>query len=67
VLSPGDRYEVRNVQKLFGAPIASGTFNGGAITLPMSGVTPPTPVGLSSSLAPKTGPDFDVFVVAKLP
>jgi len=62
VVPPGVRYEVRNVQDLFGAPVASGT-GGGAISLPMSGVRPPTPVGMSSSSAPTTGPYFNVFVV----
>ena len=67
VLAPGDRYEVRNVQRLFGSAVASGTFNGGTISLPMGGVSPPVPIGMSSSRAPKTGPDFDVFIVTKLP
>jgi len=62
VVPAGVRYEVRNVQDLFGAPVASGT-GGGAISLPMSGIRPPTPVGLSSSPAPTTGPYFNVFVV----
>lgn len=66
VLAVGDRFEVRNVQDLFGAPVVSGTFGGGAISIPMTGVTSPVPVGLSSSPAPKTGPYFDVFVVVKL-
>ena len=65
VLNPGDQYEVRNVQDLFGAPVASGTYSG-AVTLPMNGVTPPAPVGFTSSRAPKTGPNFDVFVVTRI-
>jgi hypothetical protein len=65
VLPLGAGYEIRNVQALFSAPVLSGTFTGGAVLLPMSGVTPPVPIGLSSSRAPKTGPDFDVFVVTK--
>jgi hypothetical protein len=66
VLSAGDRYEVHNVQDLNGAAVASGTFSGGSITLPTTGVQPPAPVGVSSSPAPRTGPDFDVFIVTKL-
>jgi hypothetical protein len=65
VLAAGDRYEVRNVQDLSGAPVASGTFGGSSISIPMNGVAPPVPMGLSSSRAPRTGPDFDVFVVVK--
>ena len=65
-LGAGEKYEVRNVQSLFGTPAAQGTFGGGTVTIPMTGVTPPTPVGLSASRAPKTGPRFDVFVVTKV-
>ena len=64
VLSAGDRYEVRNVQDVFGAPVVAGTFDGGAVTIPMGGVTPPAPIGrFAPRQAPRTGPDFDVFLV----
>jgi hypothetical protein len=66
ILAPGDRYEVRNVQALNGAPVASGTYNGIGISLSMEGVTPPVPVGFAASRAPRTGPEFDVFVVERL-
>ena len=65
ILNPGDTYVLRNVQNLFGSPIASGTFSGGALTLPLGGVTPPAPIGMSSSRAPRTGPYFDVFVISR--
>ena len=65
VLRPGDRYEVRNVQALFDAPIASGTFAGGTITIPLGGVNPPQPIGGSPTPPRKTGPFFDVFLVTK--
>lgn len=65
VLRPGDRYTVRNVQDLFGAAVATGRYDGGAIAIPMGGVRPPPPVGRSVSRAPKTGPAFDVFLVTK--
>ena len=64
VLQPGDPYEVRNVQALFSAPVASGTFNG-TITLPMTGVNPPVVVGGAPHAPPRTGPDFDVFIVTR--
>lgn len=66
VLAPGDRYEVRNVQDLFGKPVASGTVTGKTISIPMDGVPAPVPVGLTTSRAPKTGPDFDTFIVTRL-
>jgi hypothetical protein len=66
VLKSGDKYEVYNVQDLFGTPVASGTYQGGAVVLPLAGITPPVPVGLASSPAPTTGPDFNVFLVTRL-
>jgi hypothetical protein len=66
VLSANDRYEVRNVQDLFGTPVTSGTANGSSLSIPMGGVTPPIPIGGAAHQPPQTGPDFDVFVVRKL-
>jgi len=59
----GDEYAVRNVQDLFGAPVASGTYAGGPVDVPMTGITPVAPIGGSPSPPPQTGPDFGVFVV----
>ena len=63
VLRSGQRYEVRNVQDLFGPPVASGTYSGAGIALPMTGVNPPPRIGRSTPTPPKTGPNFDTFVV----
>jgi hypothetical protein len=62
-LPSGQRYEVRNVQALFGAPVVSGTYEGGSVSFPMSGVTPPAPIGGSPNPPVRTAPEFDVFVV----
>jgi hypothetical protein len=62
-LPAGSRYEVRNVQDWYGAPVTTGTFGGGSISIPMGGVAPPTVVGGAPHTPPRTGPDFDVFVV----
>ena len=67
VLPVGASYEVRNAQDFFGPPVASGAYAGGSLTLPMGGVTPPTPIGGSPTPAPRTGPAFDVFVVRLAP
>jgi hypothetical protein len=64
LLRSGDRYEIRNVQDLWGSPVVSGTFTGSAVTIPMAGVEPPVPVGRTApSRAPRTAPLFDVFVL----
>jgi hypothetical protein len=65
VLDVGDRYVVRNVQDFDGPPVASGTYEGGGIQLPMAGITPPAPSGRAFTPPPVTGPTFNVFVVMK--
>jgi hypothetical protein len=66
VLSAGDHYEVRNVQALFGAPVASGTYNGGGtISVPMAGVTPTAPIGAVPASPVSTGPAFNAFLLTK--
>jgi hypothetical protein len=64
IVALGRRYEIRNVQKVFGPPVASGTYVGGAVAIPMDGVQPPAVIGRTAPrAAPKTGPDFDVFLL----
>ena len=53
VLRNGQRYEVRNVQNMFGAVVASGTYSGAGITLPMNGVNAPARIGRTTP-TPKT-------------
>lgn len=65
VLRPGDEFVIRNVQALFDSAVVEGTFTGAPVTLPLKGVPPPTPVGFTSSPAPRTGPAFDVFLVTR--
>ncbi len=61
VVAPGAAYEIRNVQNFYGPPVVSGTYAGGTVTLPMTGLTPATPIGYEAR--PPTGPAFNVFVV----
>jgi hypothetical protein len=63
VLKAGARYEIHNVQDLFGAPVASGTYGGGSVSVPMNGVTPAPIIGGSPRAPVRTGPDFDVLIV----
>ena len=60
-LAPGSTYVVRNAQNPFGAAVASGTYAGGSITLPMTGLTAAAPVG--AALPPATGREFQAFIL----
>ena len=59
----GAPFTVHNVQDLLGSPIVSGTYGGGSVSVPTSGVTPPVPIGGSPVAPIHTGPDFDAFLV----
>jgi len=63
IVPAGAHYQIRNVQDLFGTPVVSDTYQGGVVTLPLRGVTPPVPIGLSSSRAPSTGTAFNAYIV----
>jgi PKD repeat protein len=63
VLSVGDAYEVRNAQNFYGSPVASGTYVGGTIALPTSGLSSVAPVGWSTPSA--TGPEFNAYVLIR--
>ncbi len=52
LLNTGERFEVRNAQDYFGAPVLSGIYNGAPLSLLMTG----TP----------TGPEFNAFVLSSL-
>jgi hypothetical protein len=61
VLSVGQGFEVRNAQDFYGAPVLTGTYDGSALVLPMTGLSVATPVGWSAP--PPTGPEFNAFVL----
>jgi len=65
VLSPGDSYELRNAQAYFEAPVATGTYDGSPIAIPMANLEPAQPIGTPGALDPsdRTDPDFNVFVL----
>ncbi|MEQ1764374.1 MAG: FG-GAP-like repeat-containing protein [Pyrinomonadaceae bacterium] len=67
-LVAGQRFEVRNVQNYFAAPVlANQTYSAGmTITLPMTGLSVATPIGHSYTPA-STCPEFCVFEVVPLP
>jgi len=63
VLKIGDSYEVRNAQNFYGPPVATGTYSGGRISLPTTGLPSAAPVGWPTP-AP-TGPEFNAYVLLK--
>lgn len=67
LLHTGDRFAVHNVQDFFGTPVLSGTYAGGPLVLPMTAIEPPRPIGGSPGTPPRTGPDFNVFVLTSEP
>jgi len=64
VLKPGATYELRNAQDYFGAPVASGIYDGSPLHLSMAGIQPVSPIGGWVSEPPITGPEFNVFVLS---
>src|SRR3989442_9699193 len=60
ILTLGDRYLVQNAEDFYGPPIASGTYTGGPLQLPMVSITPPSPIDVATAqAAPVTGPTFN--------
>jgi len=65
VLKPGDSYVVKDAENFYGSAVLSGTYSGGSINVPMTGLTVAPTVG-TFPVAPKhTAPEFGVFVVLK--
>ena len=65
VLDAGDRYEIRNAQNFYGAPVASGTYAGGSVAIPIVPIAPVMPIGRPATAPPSTGTEFGVYVVLK--
>lgn len=65
ILPAGARYEVRNVQDYFAAPVLAATYDGSPQRLPMNGLTVAQSTG-SGGVQP-TGPAFNIFVLVRLP
>lgn len=71
ILSPGDTYELHNVQDYFG-DVQTGTYPGGPITVSMVGRTRAKPIGYDQTtgwyhdpLIPSTFPIFGAFVLIR--
>ncbi|HEY9517483.1 MAG TPA: Ig-like domain-containing protein, partial [Gemmatimonadaceae bacterium] len=64
VLSSGDSYEVRNAQNFYASPVASGTYGGGSVSIPITSITPPASISSKGKPVP-TGTEFNAYVVVK--
>jgi hypothetical protein len=67
ILAVGDHYEVYNAQDIFGEPILTGTYVGGLVVFPVTGVNAPIPVGVTPRPPLSTAPFFDAFFVRAVP
>ncbi len=65
VLSTGSAYSLTNAQNPFAAPVVSGIYDGGSISVPMTGLAPATPIGVPAP--PATGPEFQAFILTSTP
>jgi len=67
VLKRGVRYEIRDAQDFWGAPVATGAYNGNVIDIPMTGGNVSAVIGDTVPFQPKhTLPEFGVFVLIPL-
>ncbi len=61
-LLPGAAFELRDVRNLSAGPIASGTYSGSTITIPLDGLAPAPVIGWQPT-PPHTAPEFAVFLL----
>ena len=62
VLAVGDPFVIQDAQNFFGSPVASGTYNGSLISVPMTGLTKAIPSGFAAPA--HTAPLFGTFIVS---
>ncbi len=61
VMTNGDPYVIHDAQNFYGPPVASGTYSGSAISIPMKNLIKGTPIGFAAPA--HTAPLFGTFVV----
>jgi hypothetical protein len=64
VVARGARYEVRDAQNFFAAPVLAGTYDGKPLRLPTSARRAAKPVGADFTPT-QTAPEFNVFVLLR--
>lgn len=65
ILAVGDNYEIRDAQNFYGGPVASGTYTGGTVNVPMILTSVAVPVGNVTVPPVHTPPEFGAFVLLK--
>jgi len=65
VVPVGAEFEVRNGQNYNKGPVVKGTYEGGAVRLPMNGMDPVQPIGAEGYITKgeMTGSGFNIFVI----
>ena len=62
-LAPGDSYTVIDAQDYYGPPIASGTYSGGTVSIPLTAMSLPAVIGNDPRQYHHTSSEFNVFLV----
>ena len=62
VLSPGDVFVIQDAQNFYALPVVAGTYQGGTVSIPMTGLTKAAPLG-GAQTPPHTAPLLGTFVV----
>jgi hypothetical protein len=62
-VNPGDTFEIHDGENWFAPALVSGTYNGGTVAIPMTGLQVALPNGVVPNPQPHTAPQFGVFVV----
>ncbi|WP_160168423.1 putative Ig domain-containing protein, partial [Novipirellula maiorica] len=63
VVDPGANFEIYNVLDLDGAPVLSGVYDGSAVSLPMTDVASPIPIGAAPVAPLVVDKEFGSFLV----
>lgn len=68
MLAIGARWELRDVENYFGPPVASGTYAGGTIAIPMADVEVAQPAGIPGGIeaSERTTGAFGAYVLRTL-
>jgi hypothetical protein len=65
-LNVGEAFEIRDALNYFGAPVATGTYDGSSsVTIPMNNLTAAAPIGNGLTAPRHTAPEFGAFVLVR--